>query len=54
MYMFFFSQSLVGKNYERTVYCSNDMLGNVGGIYGILQALAGLIAYYFTATNIDT
>jgi len=54
IYMFIFSFSTIGKNYERTVYNSNDMLGNVGGIYGILQALAGIIAYYFTTTNIDT
>jgi hypothetical protein len=46
--------SSVSLNYERKVYGLNDMLGNVGGIYGILQAAAGIIAFFFTKTNIET
>ena len=34
--VFFFGIANVGKSYERNVYNINDMLGNVGGIVGIL------------------
>ena len=44
----------MSTSYERSVYNLNDMLGNVGGIIGILQAVAGFCAYIFTKNTIDT
>ena len=43
-----------GKAYERKVYDLNDMLGNVGGIFSILQTLAGFIVYVLCDTSLDT
>ena len=52
--VFIFGMSTVGKSYERNVYNINDMLGNVGGIYGILQTLAGVVAYVCSRNTVDT
>ena len=46
--------SSLGKSYERKVYNLNDMLGNVGGIVGILQTIAGIVAYVTVSSIIDT
>ncbi len=35
-FLFWLEMTPIGKSYERTVYSINDMLGNVGGIVGIL------------------
>ena len=54
MQVFVIGTSLMGKSYERNVYNLNDMLGNVGGMLGILQSLAGVVAYIFSRNIIDT
>ena len=45
--------SSVGKSYERKVYGWNDMLGNVGGIFGILQTITSLLVYVLCSNSID-
>ena len=53
--MFFnFSIAPIGKFYERSVYSMTDLLGNVGGILGILQGLAAALVSIICRTNIDT
>ena len=52
--VFVFGQSKLGKSYERKVYNLNDMLGNVGGVYGIVQALCAAVVYIIAKAYIDT
>jgi len=52
--VFKFGINEVGKSYERKVYSLTDMLGNVGGISGILNSLASVMVYVLCKPSIDT
>jgi len=51
-FIFFFGFLPNGKLYERKVYATLDMIGQVGGLFSFIESIAGIIIYIMTAYTI--